>query len=194
MLIQNNKKISGTTFTINDVTKIRGISSTSARVYCTRKVKSGDFVRLKNNLYILKTVWNELSWAKQLSLANRIQVPSYISLLTALVYYELTTQMPGERIESIAKTRSYLKEIQNVEYAYIKINQNLYFGFTKVEGLFIAGAEKALADCIYLCSFGKYAFDFNALEWDKINNKTLTVLLKKFPLKTQDWWKKHGIA
>ncbi len=194
MLIQNKEIINSFPFTIDDVEKSRVISSSSARVYCTRKVKSGDFIRLKNNLYILKTTWDKLTWTQQLQLANRIQVPSYISLLTAMAYYELTTQIPTVRIESIAKTRTYLKEIQEIEYSFIKINKNLYFGFTKIDELFIAEPEKALADCIYLCSFGKYAFDFNALEWDEINKKTLTVLLDKFPQKTQTWWRKHGIV
>ena len=176
MLIQNKEIINSSPFTIDDVAKFRGISSASARVYCSRKIKSGDFVRLKNNLYILKTVWNELSWVEQLQLANRIQVPSYISLFTALANYELTTQVPAGRIESVAKTRTYSKEIQDIEFIFIKMDKRLYFGFTKKRGLFIAEPEKALADCIYLCSFGKYAFDFNALEWDKINKISLTHL------------------
>lgn len=194
MIVQNKKIINNSPFTIDDVAKSRDISSASSRVHCARKVKSGDFIRLKNNLYISKTRWYELTWIEQLQLANRIQVPSYISLLTALAYYELTTQVPVGRIESVAKTRTYSKEIQNIEFDFITIKKDLYFGFTKKDGLFIAEPEKALADCIYLCSFGKYAFDFNALEWNNVNMKILAALLKKFPMKTLKWWRNHGIV
>lgn len=179
-------------FTVDDIAKIRNISSASARVYCSRKAGKGEYIRLKNNLYILKTRWDELKWVDQMKLANRIQVPSYVSLLTALAMYELTTQIPTGRIESIAIKRTYIKEIEGIEFAFIKIDKNLYRGFTRKDGLFIAEPEKALTDCIYLSSFGKYAIDLNALEWNSISRNILDRWLMKLPEKTQNWWKRYG--
>lgn len=181
-----------TLFTVDDVATYRNISSASARVYCSRRVKSADYIRLKNNQYILKTDWGQQTWAEQLKIANRIQVPSYISLLTALAFYELTTQIPIGRIESIAQTRTYSKAIEEVEFTYTTIARRLYFGFTKKNGLFIADPEKALADCVYLCSFGKYALDFTALDLTKMDRGKFDSILKKFPENTQKWWRKNG--
>lgn len=180
-------------YSLDDIKQSREISPASARVYCARKVKDGTFIRLKNNLYIRSERWLQLNWQERLLIANRIQTPSYISLLTALAYYEISTQIPIDRIESIAKTRTYLKPVATMEYSYIKIDSRFYFGFTRTEGLFIAEPEKALADCIYLCSFGKYVFDYYALDRDKVDLKKLNQFLKKFPVQTQKWWQKNGI-
>ncbi len=179
-------------FTVDNVAERRNISSASARVYCSRKVKRGDFIRLKNNLYILKTDWDKQIWTEQLKIANRIQVPSYISLFTALAFYELTTQVPMGRIESVAQTRTYSKIIEEAEFTYTTVAPRLYFGFTKKDGLFIAEPEKALADCVYLCSFGKYALDFTALDLTKINKNKFDSFLNKYPDNTQKWWGKNG--
>ena len=45
-------------------------------------------------------------------IANIYQVPSYISLMTALDYYEITTQMQRDFIESVILKRTVTKEIE----------------------------------------------------------------------------------
>ena len=192
MLNAIKEKTTQLLFTIDDVVSVRGISSASAKVFCVRKVKSGEYIRLKNNLYILRSDWNYMLWEEKLKLANIIQVPSYISLLTALSYFELTTQIPISRTESIAVTKTYFKDIEDYQFIYTKLDRKLYTGFTKQNGLFIASPEKALADCIYLCSFGKYALDYPALDMEKINTVLLNKWLSKCPKKTQKWWDKYG--
>jgi predicted transcriptional regulator of viral defense system len=192
MLNAMKEKTIQSPFSIDEVVNERGISRESARGYCVRKARSGEYIRLKNNLYILRSDWNVMNWEERLKLANRIQVPSYISLLTALAYYELTTQIPISRIESIAVTKTYFKDIEDYQFIYTKINRKLYRGFTKQNGLFIASPEKALADCIYLCSFGKYALDFFALDAERINSISLNTWLSQCPVKTQTWWEKYG--
>lgn len=179
--------------TTEDVVRERRISSPSARVYLARQNKAGQLVRLKNNLYVSTAAWDSAAWEEQLQMANRIQVPSYISLLTALAYYEVSTQIPAQRIESIARTRTYAKTIRGVEFAYIKMNSNYFNGFTKTDGLFIASPEKALADAIYLSSFGKYALDIPALDLDAVDKDSLLSVLNIFPEKTRIWGEKVGL-
>lgn len=179
-------------FSVEDMAKLRRINPASARVLCSRYAQKEYILRLKNNLYITGADWENLSWEERLQLANRIQVPSYISLLTALAYYELTTQVPVSRIESIARTKSYFKEIKDVEFSYTKIAGNLYSGFTRRNGLFIATPEKALADCIYFSSLGKYALDLNALDWGSLDQSAFRKELKHFPEKTLNWWQNYG--
>ncbi|MBT3478645.1 MAG: hypothetical protein HN915_04630 [Candidatus Marinimicrobia bacterium] len=191
MLKKTTIKDQNNWITMDNVVRERFISSPSARVYLARQTKSGHLVRLKNNLYITSGEWDGATWNDQLRMANRIQVPSYISLLTALAYYDVSSQIPAQRIESIARTRTYTKTIQTVEFAFIKINRAYYNGFIRKEGIFFATPEKALADAIYLCSLGKYALDLYALDLNKINTELLESALSSFPKKTQNWWRKH---
>lgn len=192
MEIEKSEPSTKMPFTIKDVAQVRSISEPSARVYATRKSKTGEFIRLKNGLYISGDQFDKLDWIGQLKLANWIQVPSYISLLTALSFYELTTQIPTQRIESIAQKRTYSKTVRGIEFDYFLIKKDLYGGFTKLDGLFIASPEKALADAIYLCSFGKYALDINALDLKNLNKGLFKKTMSLFPKKTRTWWGKYG--
>ena len=72
---------------------ILGIKPTSAIVLCARYVRKGLFLRLKKDLYVLKEKWHESSSSDYYRISNILQVPSYISLMTALSFYEVNTQV-----------------------------------------------------------------------------------------------------
>jgi predicted transcriptional regulator of viral defense system len=96
-------------FGYEDIARVLNISPASARVSAGRYVKLGLLMRLKRNTYILRERWNTATRKEKFTLANLGQVPSYISLMTALDYYEITTQVQRDIIESIAPKRT--KEI-----------------------------------------------------------------------------------
>ena len=62
------------------------------------------------------------------------------------------------------------------------------------EGIFefIAEKEKALIDCLYLFSFGKYKFDVDSIDFSKFDKIKLHKYLKFFPKKTIKVAKKHA--
>jgi hypothetical protein len=125
-------------------------------------------------------------------LANLGQSPSYISLATALDYYEITTQVQQDFIESIAVKRTREIRLSGTVYQYTRINGSLYFGFEKQKCFFIATPEKAFLDAMYLASFGRYALDRASLDAGKLDRNKLKQMSKKFPLKTQKLLKKNG--
>jgi hypothetical protein len=126
-------------------------------------------------------------------LANIAQVPSYISLLTAMEYYELTTQIQRDFIESIVTKRTKEIKAKNTIFNYVKINKKLYFDFTREKGFFIASPEKAFLDAFYLMSLKRYNFDLTAVDLEKLNNEKLRKMAKKFPQKTQKMLEEYGI-
>ena len=179
-------------FTVSDIAGSLGITSASARVNASRQARRGNFLRLKNNLYILTDDWARADIQFQYRIANQIQVPSYISLLSALSWYDLTTQIQQGFIESIAQKRSYRKTVQGTEFHYFLLSSRLYFGFTREKGVFIAEAEKALADGVYLQSLGRYSLDFSAITWERINQERLNEILANYPEYTRKWWSSYG--
>ncbi len=172
-------------FGINDLADIFNIKPESARVLCSRYTKNGFFVRIKRNLYILREKWDACRHEDLLKIANILQVPSYISYMTALSLYGLTTQVQQNFLESSSLKRSLKADIEGVSFNYYKLKKIYYFDFVKKDGYFIATPEKALADTAYLCSFGKYKADFNSLDIKKLNKKKLNNILKVFPDKTK---------
>jgi len=172
-------------FSTQAVADVLGIKPESARVFCSRYAAKGIFLRLKNNFYCFSESWEYLSKEDLFRYANIIQVPSYISFSTVLSYYEVTTQLQRNLIESASLKRSIRKKIADTNFTFYKLKKVLYFGFIKRDNFFIATKEKAFLDTVYLCSFGKYKFDFDALDYAKLDKRQLKRLLEIYPDKTR---------
>jgi len=179
-------------FNYRDISSAFGISLGSSRVAATRLVKSGDLTRIKRDFYVLSQKWSSSSLEDRFILANLIQVPSYISLMTALSYYEVTTQLQRDFIESVVYYRTKHVEVNDSSFNYSKINRELYFGFTKLNGFFIASPEKAFLDAFYLKSLKKYNFDLTSINFDKLNMKLIASMAVKYPILTRKRLLKYG--
>ncbi len=172
-------------FTVDEVSYIFKINSSSARVLCSRYVKKGIFIRVKNNFYILRDKWETLSLYDFLKVANFLQVPSYVSFMTALAFYEITTQVQRYFFESACVRRSISLNAEWATFNFYKLKKEFYFGFIKRDDIFIALPEKAFVDSVYLYSFGKYKVDFNSLNIDKLDNRRIKKIIEEYPLKTK---------
>ena len=192
MKVLELNKIRKPYFGYEEIARVRGIGLASAKVTASRYVRQGLLLRLKKNLYILREAWNAASKEDKFRLANLGQTPTYISLMSALEYYEITTQMQRDFFESVAVKRTKEIQVNGIVFRYSKINVALYFGFKKEKGVFIATPEKALLDSFYLMSYGRYALDVSALDAGKLDRENIRRLSSKFPLKTRHMLKKHG--
>lgn len=192
MKFQKLNNIKKLYFGCNDIANVLGVTIESARVSANRYVKQGVLVRIKRNVYMCKETWKVLERGEKFTLANLIQVPSYVSLMTAMGYYEITTQIQQDFIESIAVKRTKEVNVNNCTFTYNKINKDLYFDFSREAGFFIATAEKAFVDAIYLMSLKKYNFDLTSIDFDKLDMGKVRILARKFPRKTQRILEKNG--
>lgn len=192
MNYQKIQQIKKPYFTYRDISKTLGISLNSSRVTASRLAKIGAVIRIKRNLYVSDQALGSASIEDKFVLANLIQVPSYISLMTALSYYDITTQLQRDFIESIGYYRTKSVEIRDNVFNYSKINKDLYFGFAKLKGFFIASPEKAFLDAIYLKSFKKYNFDLSSIDFNKLDMKKIKLLIKKYPKTTKNLLLKYG--
>lgn len=186
------KDIKKTYFGYEEIARVLGIASESARVSANRYVKQGILLRAKRNLYILKDRWEAMTREERFAIANMIQVPSYVSLMSALDYYEITTQMQRNFIESLALKRTKEIKISNVVLNFTRINKSLYFGFIKERSFFIATPEKAFLDAVYLMSLKRYNLDLSSIDKDKLDIAKIKAIAVKFPKKTREVLKKYG--
>ncbi len=192
MKILELNKIKKFYFGHEEISRGLGISLQSSKVSANRYIKQGLLIRIKRNIYVLKEKWNRLEGTEQFILANIIQVPSYISLITALDYYGITTQMQRDFIESVVVKRTKEIEIENAVFSYTKISPNLYFGFRKEKDFFIATPEKAFLDALYLMSLGRYSLDIDSIDFSKFNRAEIRVMMNKYPSKTIKLFKENG--
>lgn len=192
MKLKELRNIQKLYFGYQELARALSISSASARVAASRYVRQGLLIRVKRNLYILRETWEKAGREERFLIANMGQVPSYISLLTALDYYEITTQVQRDFLESIAVTRTKEIRIDQTICTYTRINEELYFGFGRENGFFIATPEKAMLDAFYLMSFGRYSLDLSAVNADRLDLDKIAAMSTRFPPKTRKLLKKHG--
>ncbi|MFN3694200.1 MAG: hypothetical protein ACK4UV_04250 [Ignavibacterium sp.] len=176
--------------TVNDIANELSINKKSAKVTANRYTKSGSLIRVKRNLYITGSRFKELNESEIFQIANFIEVPSYISLTTALSYYGITTQQSQNVIESVSLKRTKTLTVKNIEFRFFKVKQSLYSGFIRTDNFFIAEPEKALADAVYLTSIGRYSLDFEAVNFKELKTKQIDAYLKKTNSLTIKFWNK----
>jgi predicted transcriptional regulator of viral defense system len=179
-------------FGYEEIARAFDISLSSAKVTASRYVRQGLLLRMKRNLYVRRDVWNATGVTERFVLANLGQVPSYISLTSALEYFEVTTQVLRDVFESVVTKRTKQISLNGTIFRYSKIAEELYFGFRKEKGYFIATPEKALLDAFYLMSYGRYSLDIPALDPAKLDKGEIKQLSKRFPLRTRRMLKKYG--
>jgi len=183
--LNNSEKI---IFSIDDISKLLSINKESAKVTANRYVQSKQLIRLKRNFYITPTKFERLGEEEYFKIANMLQVPSYISLTTALSYYNISTQQMQGIIESVALKRTKNVNVENMEFRFLLIKKVLYSDFTLEKHFFIAAPEKALVDAVYLSSLGRYNCDFDAIEFKKINKDKVNQIINLTNNKTKLFW------
>ncbi len=172
----------------SDIANLLSISKKSANVSASRYVEGGYLIRFKKDFYILPSKFNSLSEEELFTIANLLQTPSYISLTTALSYYEITTQQQRNFIESIALKRTKIYKVKGIEFSFTLVKKKYYNGFILKDSMFIATPEKALADAIYLTSLNKYNCDFDAIDFTRINKDAVSVYLENTNKRTILFW------
>jgi predicted transcriptional regulator of viral defense system len=191
MNYQTLRNIKSLYFSYNEVADLLGLKPDSARVFCSRYVSKGLLIRIKRNIYVLRERWDYLNDLEVMQIANIIQVPSYVSLTTALSFYGHTTQLQQDYIESISVQRSYNTTVVKSEFNFTKISGQYYSDFIRQDGVFISTPEKALVDALYLTSLGRYSLDFSALDVSKFDLVRVTQILDSYPDRVKKLWKKY---
>ena len=121
------------------------------RVQVHRWVENGTLIQLKRGLYILNVPGVKKS--PDFYLANRIVFPSYVSMESALSYYELIPEAVYSTVSiTTKKTNRFNNKLGNFVYYHIK--NELFSGYIKlkVEEFYvnIADPEKSILDYLYL--------------------------------------------
>jgi len=173
-------------FTTEDLSTLWGIDRRSAQVQCSRYVKRGLFIRLKKDFYVLEQNWINYSRNDFLRIANFLQVPSYISLMTALSIYGVTTQVQRDYFESISLRRTISYSVDGKVFDFHKVKRRYYFGFQRQNGIFIASKEKAFVDAVYLWSFGRYPLDIASLDTERLDKKEIMRISEAFPKRSKE--------
>ncbi len=135
----------------------------------TRWCRKGLLLKLRNQYYAFPEFRQEPDSARYV--ANRIYMPSYISLHSALCFYGM---IPEEVVQLTSVTTLKTAKFENAfgTFHYQNVKNSLYFGFevlTMRDGhtFLLATPEKALLDLLYLYPFYKTVQDMEELRLDE---------------------------
>lgn len=158
-------------FTPREFRDIFDVPEKTARIFVTRNVKSGLFVKLRNNYYILKD-----SHIDPYFIANKLYQPSYLSLETALAHYSIIPEVVYTLTSVTTKpTREFVTPIW--AFSYQRIKRQVFTGYQAMDWqgttVWFAEPEKALVDYLYFVDLKQVSLN-DRLELRKLDkNKVL---------------------
>ncbi|MFW5888108.1 MAG: type IV toxin-antitoxin system AbiEi family antitoxin domain-containing protein [Patescibacteria group bacterium] len=149
-LVQSGK----TVFSMNDMRQIWGIKDADhLKVIVNRLYKRGDIRRIQKGVYTIAEEPNE--W----EIANKLKVPSYISLNTVLRENNIIFQEQGKTVTCVSNN-TLTKKVDDRIFKYYKIKDDILFhnkGLIFGNNITFAEPERAVCDQIYL--FPGFYFD-----------------------------------
>lgn len=173
-LINQIKKIPKNYFSLNDLKKISLIKEASLKVALNRLVKTDQLIKLGNKLYTLDD--SKIDWNK---LACEIYAPSYLSFETALSYHNILSQQPLHLTLATLK-RSRVIAILNKSLIYHHVKEEIFWGYQKIDNVFLAEAEKSFLDQAYLSLTGYAKFDTEEMNLNLLDKKKIKKYCQRF--------------
>jgi len=132
-------------FTLEDAVKILHHSRAYTKLFLHRSMKKGLIGHVERGLYYVEARHNEYE------IASHILSHSYVSMVSALAYYGLTTQI--SRVVYVLSTKRHraLRNVSGFDIVFKRIKKDLLFGYHKESNgnIFIADPEKAIVDIYY---------------------------------------------
>ncbi len=167
-------------FTTNEAARQFDVKRRTAESFLTYNVKKGAIIRLKAGLFTFTACP-----AGEFSVANRLYLPSYISLDSALSYHHLIPETIYAVTSITSKATREFKALDRL-FSYNKIKTAAFTGYNLIstggETVYLADLEKAVADFLYFVYLGKKLYN-DRLDWSKINWTKLEPYLRLFSQK-----------
>jgi len=141
------------TFSSLELSRVFDVSYNTARKFLLRYCKKKFISKLKNGLYVFTD-----RKPSDFLIANRLYLPSYISLESALSYYHIIPEAIYS-VTSIAPKSTRNFTVFETIFSYQRIKKEAFTGYLPVkfenETVLIAKPEKALVDYLYFVSLKK---------------------------------------
>jgi predicted transcriptional regulator of viral defense system len=155
MLRESEKSV----FTINDIAKIIDKSTNYSRLYIHRLEKRGFIKELESGKYAIDD--------HPFLISSNIVFPSYISFLSGLNYYDLTTQMSNTIFVATIKSKKEMK-LSDFSIKFVKLNKSRFFGYKREKFnnklIFAGEIEKVIADSLFLPEYCPITETFEAIK------------------------------
>ena len=166
-------------YSLSDLEKVLDQQRPSLYVTLNRLVESGVLVRLRRGVYQASLQAKSLT-----RVANTLVYPSYLSFESALSRYGILSQIPFV-LTFATPQRSQQMALGDTVVQYHQLKRELFFGYSLVDGIYIAEPEKALLDQVYLAARGLADLPWAELDLTRLDHERLQDYASRFPSATQ---------
>jgi predicted transcriptional regulator of viral defense system len=150
------------------------------RLQLSRWVNSGRIYQLRRGLYAIAPPYQKVK-PHPFLIANHLQHASYVSLQSALAFYDLIPEVVNITVSITAGRPEHLETPLGV-FDFRHIKPELLFGYQMSDfgeqSAFLATPEKALLDLIYLQSGGERELYLQELRLQNLDRLDLDLLKK----------------
>jgi len=156
----------------------------------SRWTSAGKIHQLRRSLYTLAEPYRQVE-PHSFLIANYLLTPSYVSLQSALAYYDLIPESVPAVTSITSRRQSKTTEIGHSTFIYHFIQRDLFTGYylqqvSDEQFVYIAKPEKALLDLIYLTPQGHHKHYLESLRlqnMERINLDWMQEATKIFGMK-----------
>ena len=164
-------------FTPQEFQGVFGVAKKATSMFILNNVKSGLFIKLRNNFYAIKD-----SNPDYFFIANKLYQPSYVSLETVLSHYKIIPEVVyGTTSITTKAPREFRTPIGNFTYQHIKTEVFTGYKLQEIDRYkaLVAEPEKALADYLYFVDLKKISLN-DRLKLKSISKPKLIEYAKLF--------------
>lgn len=172
--VQNLTKLPSGLFTLHDFRRLFPTENTYTVYERMKQLKRKTIVAvLSKGKYMLSA-----NAPPEFAVANFLYQPSYVSLESALSFYSIITGFPHQVFSLTTHKTKHISAL-GMEYRYVHIKSELFWGFEKRETFLIADKEKALLDYLYLASKGLRLYQPDEFDFSDIDRKKLITYCRR---------------
>lgn len=187
-LIQTLDKLGKAFYSLADLEKITGLNRASLYGRIKRLVAAGILRKLAPGVYATFTSMPALE-----PVAASLYQPNYLSFESALTRQGVLNLIPYTLTFATTR-RSKRLAVGGREAQFRQIKRELFWGYDMSDGVYVANAEKALLDLVYLASKGLATIDFDEIDATKLEMPKLREFAKAFPGYTQRYLKEEALS
>lgn len=158
-----------------DLEKVLDQSRPALYVTLNRLVQQGVLIRLRRGVYQVTFQPPDLA-----RVANLLVHQSYLSFESALSRHGILSQQPYS-LTFATRHRTRRLRLGDTEVQYHQLKGDLFFGYTIVDGLYLAEPEKALLDQVYLTARGLSSLAWEEMDLAVIDRDRLCDYAARFP-------------
>ncbi len=141
-LVRKLMELDMAVFTTRDVSALTGKAPEYTKVFLSYLVKRGIVEKVERGRYCL-------IGTSPYVIASRITKDSYIALISAARFHNITTQLPNTILVFSPVYHRPMSIKGNYRVRFIKVNNKVIYGYNEYNGAYVSDLEKIFVDDVY---------------------------------------------